>query len=366
MHAQKILIFFCLIFSLNAFSQTSDSTQEKTETPASKIVLSGHLETYYTWDTDKDKSLRQFSSTSPYRDMFRINIAQLSGSYSSERFRGILTIHAGDIVDVNWTQTNSLKYIQEANLGFMVSNNFWVDAGLFLTHVGTESIFPRYNFLNTLALATYYEPIYQTGVKLSYSSGKFYGSFHLCNGFNQLADNNKNKSIGLQLGYKPNDKLEFTYNNIFGNEQPPENNPKVRLYNNLVVKFFPSNEIDVLVGMDHCYQGNSSLNDSTHGANLISGLFAMRYRFSEKFYASYRLEYHNDKSGFLSGTFLNSDNTISGLEALGFTLGMEFKPVDFGYVRIEGRYLKAKDSQKIFYESKSARFEIILSTGAGF
>ncbi len=186
-----------------------------------KFKLSGYVDTYYAWDDDKNgNSIRQFSSTVPYREEFRLNIAQVSLKYNDTKVHGVLTLHYGDIPSVNWP-TNQ-QFVQEAYAGFSPAENLWVDAGYFLTHIGAEGLLPNGNLFNTLALATYYEPFYQSGVKVSYEfSPKVYGSLHLLNGYNVFADNNKNKSFGLTLGVKPAKNLEIIYNNLIGNEFPP-------------------------------------------------------------------------------------------------------------------------------------------------
>lgn len=331
------------------------------------MTVNGYAESYYVWDTDKNNFLRQFTGTSVYRDQFRMVIAQISGAYSTKHFRGALAFHFGDLPDFNWPNINSLKYIQEANIGFSPVKDLWFDFGYFNTHIGSESVYPRYNFFNTFALVTYFEPIYQSGIRVSYARKKFYGQLHLLNGYNQLTDNNKNKSVGVQLGFKPNDYVDFTYNNIIGNEQPEElNNPKIRIQSDLVVKIFAGKKVDMLLGFDHVYQQKSQIADTTKAANIFSGQFSIRIRPHKKFSVSARYEYHQDKDGFLSGVFTNSAGELTGLIAQGFTLGIELSPVPFGFLRLEGRYLIAKNDQKIFFENKNSRFEVVFSAGAGF
>ena len=135
---------------------------------------------------------------------------------------------------------------------------------------------------------------------------------------------------------------------------------------NILALAFVSVILDMLLGFDYAFQEKSKITDTTASASMLSGLFAIRVRPTNKFAISGRYEYHSDKDGFLSGTFLNSDNEFTGLEATGFTLGFEFKPVDFGYLRLDGRYLMAKDNQKIFFDNKNTRFESIFSVGASF
>jgi hypothetical protein len=180
------------------------------------LSINGYIDTYIAYDNDKGSTPRQFSAIAPYRDEFRINMAMIALRYANTKLRGNVALHFGDASRVNWPQepNDYLQFMQEANIGYSPSKNLWIDAGYFLTHIGGEGLIPKYNFFQSLSLCTYYEPFYQSGIKVSYSGRKFYGSFFLLNGYNVFVDNNSNKSFGIQLGYKPNDKAELTYNNI--------------------------------------------------------------------------------------------------------------------------------------------------------
>lgn len=238
----------------------------------SKYSLSGYVDTYYSYDNDKNgNSLRQFSAIAPYREEFRLNIAQVSLKYKDEKVRGNITLQYGDIPAVNWP--SSQQFIQEAYAGFTPMKNLWIDAGFFLTHMGAEGVLPKGNFLTTMSLPVYYEPFFQSGVRVSYDfSKKAYGTIHLLNGYNVFADNNKNKSAGITFGVKPNDKIEIIYNNILGNEINSGSPGKLRIYNNLILKLYPSKKLDIIVSGDAAFQENSKIDDSTAYASVFSGL----------------------------------------------------------------------------------------------
>ena len=331
-----------------------------------KFSLSGYVDTYYSWDNDKNgNTLRQFSSIAPYREEFRLNIAQVSLKYNDEKVHGAITLQYGDIPQVNWPANQ--QFIQEAYVGFRPAKRLWIDAGYFLTHIGAEGLLPKSNFLSSLALGTYYEPFYQSGIRVSYEfSPKFYGALHLLNGYNVFTDNNKNKSVGLTLGFKPKDNLEVIYNNLIGNEMPSGVDGKTRIYNNLVVKFSPSKKVDILLGGDVAMQERSGITDSTSSAVMYSGLAAIKFKPTTKFAVSVRGELFNDKDGFLSGVIAQSDGTAAGLNAFGITLGFEVRPVSNAYFRMEGRYLAAADKQKIFFDNSNSRIEAITSIGVEF
>lgn len=353
----KRTIITLLLLVTSAVSYSQDFT---------KFSIGGCVDTYYGWDDDKNgNSIRQLSSTAPYRDEFRINIAQVSLKYNDEKVHGAITLQYGDIPSVNWP--SGQQFIQEAYAGFQPAKRLWIDAGYFLTHIGAEGVLPKNNFLTSLTIATYYEPFYQSGIRITFDiSQKFYGALHLLNGSNVFADNNKNKSVGLTLGFKPKENIEIIYNNLTGNEMPSGSVGKLRVYNNLVVKLSPSKKVDIIIGGDLAIQENSGLTDSTASAVMYSGLAAIRLKPTSKFSASLRSEFFNDKNGFLSGVITQTDGTKAGMNAFGFTLGFEVRPVSNAYFRIEGRYLTAIDKQKIFNEGKSSRIEAITNIGVEF
>ena len=115
-----------------------------------------------------------------------------------------------------------------------------------------------------------------------------------------------------------------------------------------------------------CLQENSKIDDSTAYANMFSALASIRYRFSKKFSASIRGEFHKDQDGIMSGVFTDSKGKLTGLKASGITIGIEFRPVEKAYFRFESRYIIADKDQKIFFDNKNTRFEAITNAGIEF
>jgi len=347
------IIFIFLILTLVQKSSAQDTS----------FSYGGYIDAYYSYDDDKDGNLlRKFSSTSPNREEFRLNIAQIYGGYQTKRIRAYLALHYGDMPSVNWPVDQ--QYIQQAYAGFSPSRNLWIDAGYLLTHIGAEASLPKDNYLTIQSVPTYFEPFFQSGIRFSYDfSRKFSGAIHLLNGFNVFADNNKNKSFGLTLDYHPDSLTDIGFNNIAGNEQPSGSEPKFRIYNNFIFKFPIGKKLEFLSGFDFAAQENSSITDSTAYGFLFSGFAEMKYKFAKKFSAAFRGEFFKDPDGFLSGIFINSDGRKTGLKIFGLTLGLEYKPADKGYVRVSARYLQADARQKIFESQSISRIESVIDVG---
>jgi hypothetical protein len=351
-----IFTFLAITFVLSIYTKKSYSQQNDDILNYFKnFKFSTYVDAYYSYDSDKDKSLRQLSSISPYRDEFRLNIAQLSLKYNTEKIRGTFTMHFGDIPRVNWPGDN--QYIQEANVGFSPYKNLWIDAGYFLTHIGCEGI-PKNNYFSSFSLQSYYEPFFQSGVKISYDfSEKLSACLHILNGYNVLDDNNKNKSAGLQLTYTPKPDLKFTYNNIIGNEMPTGTDGKIRFLNNVIINL-SCKKLELAAGLDFGLQEKTKLADSTT-AYVYGVLMSAKYHILPKFSAMARAEFYQDLDGVLSGLIVND----RGAKGNGISLGVEFNPVESAYIRLEGRYLRMDANEKIFYNNDNQRTEGIVSFG---
>ena len=348
---------FITLFLLLLISPKFSFAQEDILEYLKNFKISTYVDVYYAYDTDKKENYttRQYSTLSPYRNEFRLNIAQISFKYNTDKIRGITTLQYGDIPNANWIPpyTNS-QFIQEANIGFSPYKNLWIDAGYFLTHIGNESM-PKNNYFSTFAFPVYFEPFFQSGVKIGYVfSEKFYACLHILNGYNQFEDNNKNKSLGLQLAYAPNQKIKFTYNNIIGNEQPTGITGKLRVFNNLIINASPNKKIELVGNFDFCSQEGSKISDPNASAYTYGATVSGRYTFCPCFNSSLRGEFFQDLDGVLNG---------SPIRGNGITASIEYKPVDAAYLRLEYRFLNLGSDNKIFYENNNKRHEAVLSFG---
>lgn len=343
---------------------------EKTIIESLPFTLSGYIDTYYSRDNDNDHTIDRFPGISAYRDEYRLNIVQLSAKYSKENVRGNITFQYGDIPDLFYPEKQRL--IPEANVGFSPWENngksIWIDAGYFITHIGTETIRPMENTFSSYAMASFYEPLPQAGVSISYSSRRFNGALHVVNGYSVLGDNNKSKSIGLALTYWPFKNVSFSYNNLGGNESVDLDNQKLRLYNNFIIKGYFWDNWSLIVNSDFCIQQNSKLDDTTSLGTMVGGFLTVKYTFNNpKFSLAYRGEYFMDFDGILSPIYdVPGTANRTGLMIFGPSLAFEYKPMPNAYVRIEGRYLKTLRDLRIFSDEKDYRIDGNVTMGVGF
>lgn len=352
-----------LIFTNQVVSQNIDST--------TTFKISGYIDTYFAHYTDSlgPNTYQKIVAISPRSNEFGLNIAQFSGTYTSEKLRAVLSLHYGDIPSNAWSSTYNV--IQEANAGVRLSKNLWLDAGFFKTHIGTEAVFPKDNIISSLAIITYYEPAFQSGFKLSYTpNDNLFLCVHVLNGYNSYVDNNSFKSVGLTLNYAFDENGNIGYYNLIGDELNSSNN-KLRILHNIVFSYLLAPKLKTIIGMDFITQRNSSLKDSTQNANVFGAIITFKYQLSNYLGFYTRFENFSDEDGILSGSFEDAKHFLTGIKSIGMTLGVEFKPKENAFIRLEGRYLELDKDQKIFYKSTaegntSSRIETMLDLGIWF
>jgi len=365
------VLFFLLAPARYLFSQNTsqDSLQVVNEVvenipEVTYISFSGYVDTYYSKDNDVTHMVARYPQISPKRDEFRLNIASIGAKYLKNNVRANVTLQYGDIPDIFWTSGEQL--IQEANVGFSPGENFWIDAGYFLTYIGAESIKPIDNNFGSLSMISYYEPTYQTGVSFSYSKRQFAAAIHLMNGYNVLTDNNKNKSFGLSLSFKPYKNIDLIYNNQAGNESSDPDVSKFRLYNNFIFKAYFGAHWNVIFQTDYCIQQNSSLIDTTAIGSALGGFLTAKYTINPKFSLALRAEYMADFDGVLSGAYTNSLGEHTGLQCFGPTFAFEYRPISNAYVRADARYLKLLKNLQLFNNARDYRLEGSVTMGVTF
>ena len=366
---RKAIITPLLFLTIGLFCNTPCIAQANDSIP--KLTIGGYADAYYAYYTDSvgPGNFQKFPAISPRSNSFGLNVAQITEQYTSNKIRSTATLHFGDLPNAAWSPI--YNYIQEANVGVRLSKKFWIDAGFFKTHIGTEGLLPKDNIASSISIITFYEPWWQSGFKFSYTpSDKFQAAVFLENGYNQFVATNNKKALGMLFVYNIGTKGSIGYYNFIGDGTPDNvRTSHLRFLNNLVFTYAFGEKFKMILGVDYISQQHSSLADSTKSAFVYSSILTLNYKFTPKWGIYYRIETFSDADGFLTGTIINTENKVTGYMLTGMTLGMEYKPTDNSYIRLEGRNLQMNATQPIFYsngQATSGRGEIMLNTGIWF
>jgi hypothetical protein len=356
-----LTIFSGIIFHGNSFAQQKDSATFK---------VSGYIDAYYAYYTDSMGAgdYQKFPSVSPRSNQFGLNTAQVTFQYDATKVRGLAVLHYGDIPVSAWSGT--FNNIMEAHAGVLLTKKLWLDAGFFRTHFGTEGLLPKENFTSSVSVNTYYEPYYESGFRLNYNaSDKLVINLYVLNGYNIYEENNEKKSLGIQATYALGDKGNIGYCNYIGDDTPTaaDSISHSRFHQNLFFNY-QIKKLKIQVGGDYCMQENGDTT-GTKSASMVSGVLGLKYQATTKFAVYARDEFFNDPQGFMSGANPDGNNKLTGYVLTGITAGVEYKPTDNSYIRLETRSLQMDAAQKIFWwdkKSRSSRMEILLNIGVSF
>lgn len=315
------------------------------ETP--KIKVSGYLETYYGFDFNKpaDNNRPGFIYSHNRHNEVNLNLGFVKGSYDDGKVRANLAVMAGTYSNANLAgEPGVLKNIYESNAGLKLSKteNLWLDAGIFSSHIGFESAISKDCWVLTRNISSENSPYYESGAKLTYGTadGKLTATVLYLNGFQRINRQNGNSKPagGLQLTYKPTGKLTLNYSNFIGSEGLNAVSVQ-RIYHNFYAIAQLSETFGLTAGFDYATQqkvkGQSAKNE------ILSPVLIAQYKFDPKWAVAGRAEYYEDKNGLFIST-----GTPNGFKTMGYSLNLDYAPISNAVVRLEGKVYDSKD--KVF------------------
>ena len=338
---------------------------------AREIDVHGFVDTSYTFNTNtplppnpRTNNLRVFDTDA---NGFMFNMAQLSfekqvSKESPVGFRVDLdygqdakVIHAnglgnpGDEFDLEQAYA---QIIVPLTLPFMDTLGF--KAGKFVTLQGAEVIesVNNWNFSRSFMFG-YAIPFTHTGVRAYYkpfANVPLEAYIGIINGWDDVVDNNRAKSIEGQIAYAPFDKLSFTIGGVFGPERA-DSNKDFRNLIDFVATYQATDRLTLKANYDYGWERNGATALPTSGTVLTYTGLQNKNAFWQgiALYAKYdifdwwslagRVEYFNDMNGIRTGVYVN--NGIDDLDLFEYTLTSEFKIFKNFIARLEYRYDKA-------------------------
>lgn len=325
-----------------------------------KIKLGGFLDTYYAYDFNNPSDHEREFTTQPVRhNEFNVNLAFIEAVLKQEKTRGRLALQYGQSVTKNTVGEPRLgatsgpqdaKVFQEAYIGKKVGPRTWIDGGIFLGNIGAESWISKDNWTYSRALNLDYVPYYSAGVRIEHQfNDSRSGQLQLLNGWQNMSENNNSKAIGMQFKELLTDKLTFTYNNFFGDEEVVPNpktekfSSRFRGYHNFILQWLISDKWQALTAFDFGHQAQQN-NDGVDGWG--SATLTIRRVLNEIQSLAFRTEYYVDphQSNVVTGTpygfrvlgaSLNYDQKLD-VNALWRTEIRGFKSVDKIYPQGHG------------------------------
>lgn len=334
-----------LVIALNVANSTFAQQQ-------TKIKLSGYLETYYGFDFNEpaDNNRPAFVYSHKRHNEVNLNLGFIKGSFDDGTMRANLALMAGTYSNANLAaEPGVLKNIFEASAGLRISRtaNLWVDAGIIPSHIGYESAISKDCWVLTRNIVSDNTPYYEAGVKITYGTAdnKFTISGLYLNGWQRInrLNGNSQPAGGLQMTFKPTDKVTLNYSNYIGTEGPDDVRVR-RFYNNVYGIFQLTEKLGLIAGIDYGAQQVSKGSKKT--IEVLAPTAIAQYRINSKWALAGRVEYYEDKNGLIIAT-----GTPEGFKTTGYSLNLDYSPMTNAVVRLEGKLFDSKD--KIFIRELS-------------
>lgn len=386
-----ILILFVMFSPLLAEETSSEKTMPKADSIPTTIVLpksfqfGGFIDSYYLFNRNLSKDTeRNFTTQAVRNGEFNVNLAYIDAKVEEKNYRGRLAFQWGTSVNANYaaelvtdkySNQNSVKNIQEAYTGFKIARDTWVDAGIFFGNIGHESWISQNNVTYTRAFALDYVPYYSSGVRFTHKfSDKLSGQIQILNGWQNITDNNKDKSFCSQIKYLLTPNLVLTLNQFVGNEAPNNERKQIRLYQNSILEWILSDRFSLIgqfdIGAQKAKQSfvyepwlgayDSSLGDyrettSQAYRQWYHGTIWVSFKITPEYRLSFRLERFYDPLQVMVTT-----GTRNGFMSNGYTATFDILTFDPGLLRFEYVYRRSADSVFAYRDSQTSKKEDFL------
>jgi hypothetical protein len=318
------------------FAQTADST--------AKLTVSGYIEAYYSYDFNQPATNQRpaFVYSHNRHNEFNVNLGFVKAAYTNKRIRANIALMAGTYANANLaTEPTTLRNIFEANVGIKLSKtqNVWLDAGVFSSHIGFESAISKDCWALTRSLMADNTPYYETGVKIGYTSGngKWFLSGLVLNGWQQIrrADGNTRLALGTQITFKPTDKITLNSSTFLGSR--PDDTNRNRFFHNFYGIFQLTPKFGLVADFD--YGVDQRQPSSFDYDSWASWAAILKYQFSSKVSMAGRIENYTDTKSLIITT-----NTPNGFRTNGFSVNIDYAPILNAVWRIEARLLSSQDT----------------------
>ena len=339
--------WFPLLFL--AFSTFSGFSQTDSLKPSIKI--SGYLDLYYAFDfaQPKDHNRVPFAYSYSRHNEPNLNLGFMKGAIESKHFRANLALMAGSYSQFNLAaEPGVLKHILEANVGVKLSKtkNFWLDAGVFSSHIGFESAISKDCWNLTRSILADNTPYYESGLKLTMISKneKWLLSALLLNGWQRIRPIQSRliPAFGHQLSFKPTNRITFNSSSFIGNEAP-DTSLQMRYFHNFYAQFLLGKKVGFTIGFDIGAQ--QSTKRSTIYKLWYSPVIIAKYSPTQRFSLAARAEFYSDPYGVIIPVV-----SSTGFQTWSYSLNFDFSIRDNIIWRVEGREMVSQD--QIFQKSQ--------------
>lgn len=339
LHKSLYAVVLCLLTTQAIAQQNSDSIKRK-------WIVSGYAESFMVLSTTgvKKGNISDFQYNHNRYGSPKLNHAYIDMEYRSSRIRMKTAVHTGTYVRDNYSaEPKALRPILNAYWGTLInkSKDIWIDAGIFPSFIGFESVNAFDNSTLTRSLLAENSPYFLSGVRLNHPLPKDQQlNFFILTGWQRIMPLNGNSlpAIGLQWIKKFNPDHTLNWSFFAGSEFPDEQR-RMRYFNNFYWQG-KKGPWTYTMGLDIGAEQKSKSNNRYN--HWWSPVLIASYAFNEQLKAAARIEHYNDKASVIV-----KPGNGNKLEGSGYSMNLDYQPHANLLLRVEWRKLRA--SNQVFY-----------------
>jgi hypothetical protein len=336
-----LLTFYLLRFTpQHSFAQILDDSLGKF-----RIETSAYIDVYYNFDfAQPENNERDVLWYNHKRhNEFNVNHGIIKTAVHSDKVRANISLMIGTYSQYNLINEQELiRNIYEGNIGFKLSqqHRLWLDAGIFASHIGFESAISKDCWTPSRSILADNTPYYEAGAKITYNSKnkKWLFSTLILNGWQRIKrlPANSMPSLGTQIQHKPNSKILLNSSTYIGNEGT-DSLKKMRYFHNFYTQIQLNEKWSLLAGFDIGWQ-NDELTQKTN--SWSASALMLRCKINPKLMICGRGEHYFDKHSIIVAK-------NNGLRTYGYSVNLDYSPVENMVARIEARGLSSLDKNLI-------------------
>lgn len=199
--------------------------------------------------------------------------------------------------------SDQLRHFGRANVSYLapIGKGLRVQAGLFESFIGYESLYAKDNFNYTRAWVADYSPYLMFGVNVSYPlTDRLTGSAFVINEYAHLAHTNDQPSYGAQLAWTASTRLKIKQTVYYGPDQAATAVKFWRLFSDTVIEWIHG---PLTVALDYQIGTENLATVPGNPRTFCTGAAApVWWRIDERWGIGMRPEVYWDRNGRLTGS----------------------------------------------------------------
>ncbi len=199
--------------------------------------------------------------------------------------------------------SDALRHFGRANVSYLapIGNGLTIQAGLFNSFIGYESLYAKDNFNYTRPWIADYSPYLMFGANVQYAfDDKWSGAFFIINEYFHLQNANSLPSYGAQVAYKATPAWLFKETLYYGPDQSNTSVEFWRLFSDSIIEWKANDDV-TLVGE---YQVGTQEMAAPGSPRVfyMGAAFPMRWHISGPWSIALRPEVYWDRNGLMTGS----------------------------------------------------------------